>query len=376
MIHAPLAVWIACLSLWLLSFLYTLVAAARTLAFHPSPVEGRGELASISVLKPLCGLEPELEENLASFCEQDYEGYQVIFTVRDESDAAVEVARRVIASHPSCDASIVTGGGERLRNPKIENVSAAMPLVRGKIVVIADSDVCVDRSYLRAVAAAFSDRSVGAATAIYGARSSGGLVADLGAMFVNDQFTPSVLVAMLVQPLRFTLGATMAVRGSVLTEIGGIEPIGATIADDYMLGHLVAAKGYRVGLAGTVPLTLVSERNLRDLFAREVRWARTVRSVRPVGYAGTILTFPLLFGALTLIFLPSAASGALFLAASLAARFALDLGTHRVLRVPGRARPWLVPLREALSLIVWGVGLFGESARWRRRNLTIGRDGS
>lgn len=371
MIHAPTAVWGVLLALWSLSFLYTAVALGRLLTLRlPQPARG-ADLPKVSVVKPLCGLEPELEENLATFCEQEYSPYHVIFSVRDGTDPAVAAARRVIAAHPSCDASVVVGGGRPSRNPKIENLSAAVSQALGEIIVIADSDMRVDPAYLREVAAPFADDRVGAVTALFGARAAGTTVSRLGAMFVNDQFVPSVLVATLLQPIGYTFGATMAVRRAVLDEIGGITAIGGTIADDYMLGRLVTERGYRVAFAGSIPLTLVSEPKLSDLVAREVRWARTVRSVRPLGYVGTILTFPILFGLLNLLFLPSAAAGAALLLASLVERIALHVGANAALRIPGAARPWLVPLREALSVAVWAGGLFGSRARWRHHDLRV-----
>ncbi len=376
MIHVPIAVAAVFAAFWLVSFLYACAALWRIATVRLPHGASGSVLPTMSVLKPLYGLEPELEENLATFCEQDYPSYEVFFAVRDPADPAAEIARRVIEAHPSCTASVVTGGGAQLRNPKIANLSAALPSTKGEIIVIADSDMRANREYLRGVAAPFADERVGAVTAIYAARSIGSLASWLGAMYVNEQFVPSVLVATLLQPLRFAFGATMAVRRSVLTEIGGVTAIGGTIADDYTLGRLVSAHGYRVALAGTIPQTLISETSVRDLLTREIRWARTIRSVRPAGYVGSVVTFPLVFAVFDLLFLPGVMLGAALLIASLTARVALDVLAHRMLRVPDQARPWLVPLRELLSLVVWAAGLFGSGALWRRRNLAVTNKGS
>jgi ceramide glucosyltransferase len=363
-----------------LSFIYTCVAFARVATLR-LPQDGRGEkLPTITILKALSGSEPELAENLATFCEQDYPSYNVVFAVREAADPATIIARRVIQSHPNCNAEIVSGGGPPLLNPKIENLCAAIPKISGEIVVIADSDMQVKPSYLRRIAAAFEDQTVGAATAIFGARALPAFVAHLGAMLVNEQFVPSALVAISMQRLAFTLGATMAVRRRVLDEIGGLAALGTTIADDYMLGHLTAGRGYRVALAGTIPLTLVSESNLRALLVREVRWARTVRSVRPLGYAGSIFTYSLFFAVANLVVaaifnslvLPA---GGLLLA-TFVIRVALHIRARRALGVPGTARPWLVPVREGLSVLVWIAGLFGASARWRKHRVRTGRESS
>jgi ceramide glucosyltransferase len=352
-----------------LSFIYTCIAFIRVVTLRLSPPAQGDDLPSITILKPLFGPEPELEENLATFCAQEYPSYNVVFAVAHPTDPAASVAQRVIQNHPNCRAEIVSGGGPPMRNPKIENLCAAASKITGEIVVIADSDMQVKPSYLRFIAEAFKDEDVGAATAIFGARSLPAFTSHLGAMLVNEQFTPSALVAIWMQRLAFTLGATMAVRRRVLDEIGGLPALGTAIADDYMLGHLTAARGYRVALAGAIPLTLVTETNLRDLLTREVRWARTVRSVRPIGYVGSILTYSLLFAVLNVIVAPSKLVPGELLLATLAMRVALDIAAHRVLNVPGNPRPWLVPVREGLSVIVWIAGLFGAGARWRRRRV-------
>lgn len=363
-----------------LSFIYTCTAFVRMTTLRLSKAAQGENLPAITILKALSGSEPELEENLATFCEQEYPSYNVVFAVRDASDPAAAVARRVMQSHPNCKAEMVTGGGPPLLNPKIENLCAAIAKITGEIVVIADSDMQVKSSYLRSIAGAFEDENVGAATAIFGARALPTFAAHLGAMLVNEQFIPSALVAIATQRLAFTLGATMAVRRRVLDELGGLAALGTTIADDYMLGHLAVTRGYRVALAGTIPLTLVCESNLHELLVREVRWARTVRSVRPVGYVGSLLTYSLFFAVVNAIVSgifngPLLFAGGLLLA-TLLLRLALNMQARHVLGVPGRARPWLVPVREGLSVVVWIAGLFGASARWRERQVELRKEGS
>jgi ceramide glucosyltransferase len=375
MTHAPLAISAIFFVLAIASVLYTDFALIR-LVTKPTAVPAEGsELPALTILKPLAGLEPELEENLRTFCDQEYPRFQVIFCAQNAEDPALDVARRIRASMPRCEIAVVAGGGAHVVNPKIENLLAALPSATGEILVVADSDMRVERDYLRRIASAFADPAVGAATTLYGARATQALAARLGAMFVNDQFMPSVLVATALQPLRYCFGATMAVRARVLDEIGGLAAIGATIADDYALGELVTRHGYRVALASAIPLTLVSERTLRALLAREIRWARTIRAVRPLGYAGSVVAFPMTWGLLNLIFAPAALfAGALFLAA-VAFRVAVHVWAHRALRVPGRCAPWLVPLREALSVLVWAGGLVGTSARWRQARVSTRADG-
>lgn len=357
------------------SIAYTAFALARVLAARIGPRDPATATPFISVLKPLAGSEPQLEENLRSFCEQDYPAYEVLFCARDDDDPALAAARRIRDAMPDRAIEVVSGGGPPLENPKIENLEAALGRARGDIVLVADSDMTVNRSYLREVAEAFSDERVGAVTALYGARSVDALAAHIGALYVNDQFAPSVLVATAVEPLRYCFGATMALRARVLDEIGGLRALGATIADDYVLGALVSARGYRVALTSAVPLTLVSETKLRDVLSREIRWARTIRSRRPAGYAGTVLALPMLFGAATVAAAPGLAAAWALWAAAIVLRLALHVAAQRRFAPEQPLRPWLVPLREAASAFVWCAGLAGRSATWRHGRVRVRANG-
>lgn len=376
MIHVGLAPSVMALALAIASIAYTAFALLRVLTLRlPEPAIGDA-LPSISVIKPLSGLEPELEENLATFCDQDYPRCQVIFAARDPADPALAVARALQTTHRDCEVEVVVGGGTPLPNPKVENLAGAIAHATGDVIVIADSDMSVDPHYLCGVAAPFADPRIGAVTALYGARSTGSFAARLGALFVNDSFAPSVLVAIALEPLRYCFGATMAVRRDSLARIGGIESLGGYLADDHMLGRAVSALGERVALAGCVPLTLISEPTLALLWARELRWARTIRAVRPLGFIGSAITYPLPFALAALLLLPSVLLGGALFAAAVVLRLALHYAAHRQLRIPGPAQPWLVPLRDLLSIAVWAASLFGRGARWRERKLIARGDGS
>ena len=258
-----------------------------------TPASRAAFVPPITIIKPLYGLEPELAANLASFCNQDYPLFQVIFCATDPDDPAVEVARSVAQSFPTVDARVIVADAARLANPKIANVQCAEAAAKYDLLAISDADMRVDRDYLRAIAAPFADAEVGAVTCLYGAVPQETLVGALGAMFVNDHFAPSVLVAGALEPLRYCFGSTMAVRRSVLARIGGLHVLGASLADDHTLGREVAARGLRVALAPYLTRSMLGKETLRELWRRELRWARIIRSVRPIGSTLAVVTYVL-----------------------------------------------------------------------------------
>lgn len=333
----------------------------------------------VTVLKPLCGAEVDLERNLRSFCDQDYGTYQVIFAVRDPHDPAIAVVEALIAAFPDTDIALVVDERVHGANLKISNLANMMPQAKHDILVISDSDMRVGRDYLQTVAATFADPRVGAATCLYSGSAGGGMLSRLGAMFINDWFLPSALIPALRDELTFCFGATMAVRRDALEAFGGFAALADVLADDYMLGNLVTQQGSKVALVPYVVDNLVFEPSLMALFLHEVRWARTIRNVKPMGYALATVTdaLPLAVAAAGLFHLAAWPAWAVWspLAAMIVLRLALHLAVHDTIKGRGTFAPWLIPLRDLLSLCVRIAAYFGTTVHWRDQVLTV-RDNS
>jgi ceramide glucosyltransferase len=321
---------------------------------------------AITVLKPVRGIEPELVRNLASFCDQDYPAYDVVLGVLDPHDAALPVLRHVAQTYPG-RVTVVTGDGiARCRNPKIATLLPMLEHATGEIVVVADSDMRVGRDYLETLAAAFADPRVGAATALYRGEPAGdGLASRLGAMWITSQFAPSVLVANALEPLAYCFGSTMAVRRTVLDALGGFAALGDELADDHALGRLVA-QGGRVVLLPYVVENVVDEANLRALFAHEVRWARTIRTMRPASYLGVLLTYPLPLAHLHFALARDKRFARPLYLAAFVLRAVLELASNAALGTKRRSSwRFAIALRDALGIAVWFTGLTGRDVRWR-----------
>jgi len=345
---------------------YLAIANVRMAAFLLRPAEFASEfLPSFTILKPIAGIEPELYENLRSCCDQDYDAFfEVIFCLKSRADSALATVERVAAEFPSCT-RIAIGANSEMANPKIGNLAKPQAAPRGEIVVVADSDIGTGRDYLQALAAAFASESAGAATCLYAGAPNASLPSRLGALQIEDGFIPSVLVALALGPLRFCLGATMAVRRSVLESIGGLEALGGVLTDDHMLGKLVTSCGKRVELSRYVVRTTVPETTLGALWSHELRWARTNLSLAPVGYAFSFLMYALPFALLYLAVSGNLRWGLLLLAVVAGLRVSLHYLARKALRVARYDDVLLVPIRDFLSLAIWFASFFGRSVRWR-----------
>lgn len=354
---------------------YLIVAIVQILAFARRHTKVGRYTPPVTIFKPVCGDEPRLFENLRSFCDQDYPEFQVIFGVRDADDTAIETIRRVISAFPNRNLELVIDGRVRGLNLKIANVINMAERAKHDVFIIADSDMNVGPDYLRSIAAPLEDPKVGAVTCLYSGQPINGLASRLGAMFINDTFAPSVLVALAVAEMNFCFGSTMAVRRDVLDAIGGFEALAPHLADDELLGRLVAKRGPRVVLSPYVVQNTVFEPGIASLWWHELRWARTMLNSRPWGYGFFFVTYALPLAVVALALSRDVLWGISFVVAALVLRVIVHLLARRALRSKTAPTPWLIPLRDFLGLAEWAASFWGRSVRWRDRTLRIGAGG-
>lgn len=322
-------------------------------------------LPTLTVLKPLHGAEPLLEEALASFCAQDYPGLQLVFGVSSDRDPAIAVVRRLRARFPSVAIKLVIDSRQHGINLKVSSLINMLPAATGELLVISDSDIHAPPGHLRQVAACLADPAVGLVTSLYsGLPAHAGWVGRLGAAQITHAFLPGALLGRILGR-QDCLGATMAMRRETLDRIGGLRPLVSHVADDALLGRLVVRQGLRIALANTVPATTVAEHRLPDLWLHELRWARTIRALAPIGLPLSALQYPVGWALLALLASGGADWTALLLAGAWGARAVAARGIDRTLGVTPLGVAWLLPLRDTLSLAVILASYAGRNVRWR-----------
>ena len=334
--------------------------------------------APITILKPLHGGEPLLAEALASLCEQDYApGFQIVFGVGEASDSAIPIVRDIQNRYPAADIALVVEGARHGSNPKVCNLINMFPIAKHDILVIADSDVHARPGYLADMADCLSRPGVGLVTVLYtGLPAYPGLAGVMGATQITHGFLPGALLAR-VLGRQDCLGATMALTRETLGRVGGLEALKDHLADDNVLGRRVRALGLDVALARTVVATTVPETELAALWRHELRWARTVRTLEPLGHAVSILQYPLFWAIMTLSLSGFALWSILLFLLAWAGRAGAAMMIDRALApvLGGLAFPcsvWLLPLRELLSVVEWAASHAGRRVDWR--GLTLRAD--
>jgi ceramide glucosyltransferase len=331
----------------------------------------------VTILKPVRGLDPGLEENCRTFLHQDYPSYQVIFGVAASDDPAIPLLRRALETPGGEQHRLVIGPDSYGPNRKLSLLHQMLPHAAHDIVIISDSDVRVGPDYLRHVAPPFLDPRVGLVTCLYRAEDAAGFAAHLEAWAIQDTFAPAVMAAYATEGVTFAFGSTLAIRRQILDRAGGFGSFAHFLADDYQLAAEARRQGYRLVLADYPVACVLGRSRLGDVCDRLLRWARTHRACRPVGYFLSGISHGTVWSLLALLlgrFSPAAlalAAGAIGVRATTA--FFIDAAILRS-RDPA-ARLWLLLPGDLLTFTAWALSFSGNRVRWRGTRYRVVKGG-
>jgi ceramide glucosyltransferase len=372
-VNAAEAVELVTTILTLAGLAYLLIALLAARAFRREPAVALiGDAPTISVLKPIKGIDPQRYAAFASHCVQQYGGrYELLLGLSDPDDAAVLAeVDRLKGEYPNVAIRVIPCGERLGTNGKVSTLAQMVPHALGEMLVINDADIVVGPNYLEKIAAELSQPKVGFVTTPYFGRTSDTPVlwAKLEALGISTDFMPGVLTARLLdRAMRFGLGSTLALRRETLEQIGGLSPLLEHLADDYELGARVHAAGKRVVLSSEVVATSVPQYSFLDLWHHQLRWARGVRDARRLGYLGLAISYALPWALANLVASGFALPSFTLLSLVLLARVALALQVGVGLLRDGQVLRdlWLLPLRDFFGLIVWAWSYAGDEVVWR-----------
>ncbi|MEO7142425.1 MAG: bacteriohopanetetrol glucosamine biosynthesis glycosyltransferase HpnI [Bryobacteraceae bacterium] len=366
-------VYLACVLAALLagSLVYcvlVMVAVRRYLAVRPPPLAAH---EPVSILKPLHGLDPGLEDNLRTFFTQDYPSFEILFNVRSLADAAAGVVEKLQCEFPAVPSRLMVTGEPPYPNAKVFALEKMLEAAAYDLVVMSDSDIRVTPQLLLTIAAEFQDPHIGVATCPYRAVAGKRLWSRLEAAGMNTEFLAGILVARMLEGMKFAVGPTIAARRRVLHAIGGFARLKDYLAEDFVLGKFAAGHGDGVILSSYVVEHHIGSESAARNAAHRLRWSRSTRRSRPAGYAGSIFTNPLPLALLVCAVQPHWWP---LLILVLAIRFA---AAHVVSADVLKAHvPWaLLIVQDLLSFLFWIAGFFGNTITWRSHKYCLLADG-
>jgi ceramide glucosyltransferase len=297
-----------------------------------------------------------------------------VFGIADPNDPVVAIARRLQTEFPQRDVQIVIDGRQHGSNRKVSNLINMFPFASHDYLVLSDSDVRVTSDYLSKVIEPLRESDVGIVTCAYRGAARRGFWSLLGSLFINEWFMPSVNVAALVGTRCFAFGATIGIRRDVLSRAGGLGAIANHLADDYRLGELTRNLGLRTVLSEVVVEVAVVERTLSELVGHELRWLRTIRAVKPLEYSFCFVTFTIPIVLIATLLSGGTPAGFSMLGTTALARALLHLKTRQP--NPTFLQFVISPIRDILSLMLWGWSFRTRNVRWRDHQVQVMRDGS
>jgi ceramide glucosyltransferase len=381
--HSPIIFWLLfvirmalliCVSAAIAYHLFSLLAGLswfcdrrkqRALGLNYTP--------SITIFKPVAGVDPEAYDNFASFCRQDYPEFQVIFGARDGNDPAVPIIKRLIADLPDNDIELVISQNESGYNGKVSNLQNMYARAKHDILLIADSDIRVGTDYLRRVVAPLQQPQVGMVTCLYrGARAKtfAALLENIG---ISSTFGPDVCSSRSLEGIAFALGSTIVMRRDLLERIGGFQAVADYLADDFLLGNYAAKAGYEVVLSDYVVEHITATATFAAMMKQQLRWARAIRISRPWGYCGLLFTYGTATSLLALAAWGFSSFAWWLFAIALLARFspAFVVGVFGLKDLAIARWFWLVPVRDLITFVVWVMSFVDDEVEWRGVNYRL-----
>ena len=332
------------------------------------------EQTAISVLKPLAGAEDGLEDNLRSFFEQDYSNFELLFAVRHENDPAVPVVRRLMSEYPTVTSKLIMTGEPPYPHAKVFSLQRMLEESRHELVGMSDSDVRVGHDFCWKLAAEFADQKLGLVTCPYRAVAGKAFWSQLEAIGMNTDFHAGVFTAVMMEGgTHFAVGPTIVARRKVLLALGGLERVKDYLSsEDFMLGRIAAELGFLVRISPYVVEHRIGSESMKANFSHRLRWARTTRRSRPLGYIGQFFTHSLPVSVLMCLLSPECWH--LLLISILFRMITAWTVSERTLRVNV---PWLLlPVQDFIGFAFWIAGFFGNSIQWRGQRYVLNRDGT
>jgi ceramide glucosyltransferase len=347
----------------------TVIAALRYLSVRPSELQSP---EPVSILKPLSGLDLDLESNLRTFFEQEYPSFEILFAVREPDDPAVPVVEKLQREYPNVPSRLLITGEPPYPNAKVFSLDRMLSASAHDLLVMSDSDIRVTPTMLRTIAAEFQDPKLGVSTCPYRAISGASFWSRLEAIGMNTDFLAGILVARMLEGMRFAVGPTIAARRHALESIGGFDRLKDYLAEDFVMGKFAAEAGHAVSLSSyVIEHHIGTSPDFRHNAAHRLRWTRSTRRSRRAGYLGQLFTMPVPLALLLTAWNPAWWP---VLPVTLAIRGVAAWTVAEL--VLGASLNWLLLLLEDIAgFCFWIAGFFGNTITWRGRRYRLESDG-
>ncbi len=342
-----------------------------------SPQVPRGGWPAVSILKPVHGLEKDLEKNLRSICLQDYPQYQVIFCVQNKNDPAIPLLKQLKAELSSDLVNVVIEEREVGANGKINNLLGGLTYAKHEVLVISDSDVYTKSDYLKAIVAPLGNPEVGFVCTFFKATSAASWFEKMELLTMNACFFPDTVFAYITKTAKFCIGASLAFRRSSLQQIGGLESLADYFVEDYELGRRIWEQGKKPAVAPYVIECTVDLKTPSQWWNHQVYWDQNSCTVRPIALFSTLILRPVPFAILFAGLRLADPLGLFVLGGAVALRLSTAAGIMKY-GLGDRERLQtllLLPFRDIFGVVSLFLGLTRKTVVRRNKQFLLTKDG-
>lgn len=335
------------------------------------------EWPPVTILKPICGLEKDLRANLISTCVQDYPVFQVVFSVQRTDDPAIPLIKEVQRQFGEDRVTVAIEAYEAGPNGKINNLIGGLAHARHDILVISDSDIQLRPDYLKTIVAPLADPQVGYVCTLYKAIGGGTWFEKMELLTINAELTPNMTFALVTGASKFCLGASTAVRRSMLDAIGGLESLADYLVEDYEMGRRIWSRGKTPVVLPYLVDTVIDLKTPSAWWNHLVYWDQNNRAARAGALFSTIIIRPVPFACLYALSTLGSPFGLAVLGATIAVRLATASAVMRwgLNDVEGARSVLLVPCRDLAALASWFLAFTKRTTIWRDSEFILTRDG-
>jgi ceramide glucosyltransferase len=332
-------------------------------------------LPGISILKPLKGLDDNLFDNLASICMQDYPEYEVIFSLRDQNDPAYKVAGKIKDKYPDKDITILVERCNAGLNPKINNLIPAYKIAKFEHILISDSNIMVDKNYLREIVGPMRDPEVGLVSNMI--KGTGGRT--FGSIFENLHLNSFVLgsVCFLDKLLKMpcVVGKSMLMKKQDIEAIGGFKAVKDVLAEDYLIGQKMHKMGKKVILSSYIIKNVNEYWGIRKFINRHTRWGKLRWKIGGIRYFSELFSNAVFMSVLPIFLWEPSRITLAFAAGVSSIKILGDFYIGRKIKIKmSFLLYFLSPVKDIIIGLIWFAPILSTTVVWRGNRYIIGKD--